>query len=117
MSASAKEMDVDAVVGAADYHHVENSLLADGLQSYSEKYWDKRSMSPSSLIFYVGVNKRLKNIEHHNLFFHEDIEKHAHEIHEAPQWPKKPLFYVCAPSITDDSVAPEGCENLFFLIP
>jgi phytoene desaturase len=74
-------------------------------------------MSPSSLLYYVGVSKKLTNIEHHNLFFDEDFELHAKEIYTAPQWPTKPLFYVSCASKTDSSVAPEGCENLFFLMP
>jgi phytoene desaturase len=74
-------------------------------------------MAPSSLLYYIGVNKRLKNLQHHNLFFDEDFGQHAHEIYESPKWPEKPLFYVSAPSMTDPSVAPEGMENLFLLIP
>ena len=74
-------------------------------------------MAPSSLIFYVGVNRRLKNLKHHNLFFDTEFEKHAKEIYTDPKWPSSPLFYTCVPSITDPSVAPEGHENLFFLIP
>lgn len=74
-------------------------------------------MSPSSLLFYVGLNKKLENVKHHNLFFDEDFETHAHEIYTEPAWPSKPLFYTCIPSVTDPSVAPEGKENLFFLIP
>jgi phytoene desaturase len=115
--ANGNSMDVDAVIGSADYHHIENSLLDIGLQSYSKDYWDSRSMSPSCLIFYIGVNKKLKNITHHNLFFHTDIEKHSSQIHTKPEWPTAPLFYVCCPSKTDDTVAPEGSENLFFLMP
>jgi phytoene desaturase len=115
--ANGNSMDVDAVIGSADYHHIENSLLDNGLQSYSKRYWETRSMSPSCLIFYLGVNKRLKNITHHNLFFHSDIDKHSNQIHTQPEWPTDPLFYVCCPSKTDDTVAPEGSENLFFLIP
>lgn len=117
VSANGNSIDVDAVIGSADYHHVENSLLDIGLQNYSENYWDKRNMSPSCLIFYIGVNKKLKNITHHNLFFHTDIEQHSKQIHTQPEWPTDPLFYVCCPSKTDDSVAPESSENLFFLIP
>jgi phytoene desaturase len=107
----------DIVVAGADYHHVEYKLLHKEQRSYKEDYWDKRVMAPSSLIFYLGVNKRLENLRHHNLFFDEDFKDHAREIYENPQWPSKPLFYVSAPSITDSSVAPEGCENLFILIP
>lgn len=107
----------DVVVASADYHHVEKKLLTGEYRSYSETYWEKRVMAPSSLIFYLGVNKRLQNLQHHNLFFDEPFDPHAHEIYTDPKWPAKPLFYVCAPSVTDPSVAPEGCENLFILIP
>jgi len=105
------------VVASADYHHVESKLLPPNQRSYSEAYWQKRVMAPSSLIFYLGINKRLENLQHHNLFFDEDFEPHAREIYERPQWPSNPLFYVSAPSITDATVAPAGCENIFVLIP
>jgi phytoene desaturase len=109
--------EADIVVAGADYHHVEKHLLEKGLQSYSENYWNTRVMAPSSLIFYLGINKKLHNLRHHNLFFDEDFKIHAKEIYESPQWPSRPLFYVSAPSKTDPSVAPEGCENVFILIP
>lgn len=108
---------VDAVVGGADYHHLEQAVLPPQLRNYSESYWQKRTMAPSSLLFYVGIDKKLPGLHHHNLFFDEDFALHAHEIYEEPKWPSKPLFYVCAPSVTDESVAPAGHENLFFLIP
>ena len=84
---------------------------------YKDSYWDTRTMAPSSILYYVGVNKRLENLKHHNLFFDTDFGKHATEIYESPQWPENPLFYVSAPSMTDPTVAPEGCENLFLLVP
>ena len=107
----------DFVVAGADYAHTDQQLIDAPYRNYTEKYWDTRTMSPSSLLFYVGVNKKLDSIQHHNLFFDEDFEQHAHEIYTQPQWPSKPLFYVSCASKTDPSVAPEGCENLFFLIP
>ncbi|MEY3050382.1 MAG: hypothetical protein RLY31_167 [Bacteroidota bacterium] len=107
----------DIVVGSADYHHVEQHLLPVDYRQYSPGYWDKRTMAPSSLLFYLGVNKRLTGIRHHNLFFDRDFRQHAVEIYERPAWPSDPLFYVCAPSVTDPSIAPEGAENLFLLIP
>jgi phytoene desaturase len=106
----------DAVVASADYHHIE-TLLGDAHRNYDEAYWDKRVMAPSSLLFYLGVNKRLPRLKHHNLFFDRDFSVHSHEIYTDPMWPSDPLFYASAPSVTDPSVAPEGCENLFLLIP
>jgi phytoene desaturase len=111
------EIAADVVVSGADYHHTETQLLGEPQRSYSSGYWEKRTMAPSCLLWYLGVNKRLNNLKHHNLFFDQDFGLHAQEIYETPQWPSKPLFYVSAPSKTDPSVAPEGCENLFVLIP
>ncbi|MEM8525564.1 MAG: phytoene desaturase family protein [Bacteroidota bacterium] len=111
------EYEADVIVGGADYHHLEQQVLQPQHRRYSEDYWQKRTMAPSSLLFYLGINKKLKNLHHHNLFFDEDFEQHAIEIYENPKWPTKPLFYVCAPSITDASVAPDGMENVFILIP
>ena len=108
--------EADFVLSGADYHHTE-TLLSSNNRQYSEKYWNKRTFAPSALIFYVGVKKKLNNLLHHNLFFDEEFDEHAVEIYDEPKWPNKPLFYVCAPSVTDSSVAPEGHENLFFLVP
>lgn len=108
--------EADVVVAGADYHHVDTKLLGQ-YRNYSDSYWDKRTLAPSSLLYYLGINKRVPKLQHHNLFFDEDFKQHAHEIYTQPQWPSKPLFYVSAPSKTDPSVAPEGCENLFLLIP
>jgi phytoene desaturase len=112
-----KLIEADFVVGAADYHHVEQHLLEKKHRQYSEKYWDNRSMAPSSLIYYLGIDKRIEGLEHHNLFFDKDFNLHAHQIYTNPQWPSDPLCYVCAPSKSDPTVAPEGCENIFILIP
>jgi phytoene desaturase len=110
------DYDADYFVSGADYHHTDRILLKNN-SNYSEEYWDKRKMAPSSLLFYVGVNKEIPNLLHHNLFFDESFDAHAVEIYEKPDWPKKPLFYVCCPSKTDKTVAPEGHENLFILVP
>jgi len=107
----------DGLIAAADYHHVESRLLNESQRNYSEKYWNKRVLAPSCLIFYVGVKRRIEKLRHHTLFFDEDLKQHAVEIYKDPQWPSNPLFYVCCPSKTDDAVAPEGCENLFILMP
>lgn len=107
----------DVVIAGADYNHVETALVDAPYRNYSDDYWQSRVMAPSSLLFYVGVNKRIPRLQHHNLFFDEDFSLHAQEIYETPRWPTKPLFYASAPSKTDPGVAPPGCENLFLLIP
>ncbi|MBC7935289.1 MAG: phytoene desaturase [Rhizobacter sp.] len=111
------EYEADVIIGAADYHFIESKLLPAQSRSYKEAYWETRVMAPSCLIYYVGINKKLKNIRHHNLFFDTDFQQHGKEIYETKEWPVDPLFYVSATSVTDDTVAPEGNENLFFLVP
>lgn len=107
----------DYVIAGADYHHVEQQLLPEKYRRYSPSYWDTRVMAPSSLLFYVGISKRVTGLLHHTLFFDEDFTQHSREIYEEPQWPSAPQFYVSCASATDDTIAPEGHENLVILIP
>jgi phytoene desaturase len=114
---SGQHYPADVVVGAADYHFMETRLLESRYRSYDDAYWDKRVMAPGCLIYYVGINTKIPDLHHHSLFFDVPFGKHAAEIYTDPQWPDKPLFYLSATSVTDGTQAPEGCENLFFLIP
>ncbi|MFS4467457.1 phytoene desaturase family protein [Maribacter sp. 2210JD10-5] len=111
-----KLISSDVVLSGADYAHSE-TLLDEHYRQHSPDYWNKKTFAPSSLLFYVGFDKKLKNVEHHNLFFDTDFERHAEEIYDTPQWPSDPLFYANFPSITDDSMAPDNCETGFFLVP
>lgn len=107
----------DHLLVSADYHHIEQEILPKAHRTYSKKYWDSRKLAPSCLIFYLGVNKEVPGLQHHNLFFDEDLIEHGKTIYDTQSWPEAPLFYTCAPSKTDGNVAPEGHENLFVLIP
>ena len=111
-----KILKADVVLSGADYHHTE-TLLPINNRQYSEAYWDKKTFAPSSLLFYVGFDKKLETVRHHNLFFDSDFEKHAVEIYDIPEWPSEPLFYANFTSLTNKETAPVGCENGFFLIP
>ncbi|AUC81997.1 NAD(P)/FAD-dependent oxidoreductase [Lacinutrix sp. Bg11-31] len=106
----------DVILSGADYHHSE-TLLDNEYRQYSEKYWSKKTFAPSSLLFYVGFDKKLKNVNHHTLFFDVDFDVHAQDIYDNPKWPENPLFYASFPSITDESSAPKGKEAGIFLIP
>lgn len=112
-----ESFEADVVIGGADYHFIESKLLPQPYRSYSERYWDKRVMAPGSLLYFVGLNTKLPNVPHHSLFFDVPFDAHAKDIYITKQWPEKPLFYLSASSVTDPSAAPEGCENLVFLIP
>lgn len=116
ITVNGKTLKFDVVLSGADYHHSE-TLLDRKYRQYSEKYWNNKTFAPSSLLFYVGFDKKLKNVNHHNLFFDTNFETHAEDIYDNPKWPKEPLFYANFPSVTDNSMAPNGKENGFFLIP
>ena len=109
--------EADVVIGGADYHHIESKLLPEAYRTYTEAYWNKRVMAPGCILYYVGLNKRITGIQHHTLFFDTSFAVHGKEIYTTKEWPTDPLFYVSATSVTDNTVAPEGCENLFLLIP
>jgi phytoene desaturase len=109
-------VEADVILSGADYHHSE-TLLDSEFRMYSEKYWDNRVFAPSSLLFYVGFNRKLDNVVHHALFFDVDFDQHARDIYDEPKWPDNPLFYANFPSVTDPTTAPEGMESAFFLIP
>lgn len=106
----------DSIISGADYHHTE-TLLDPQYKNYNEKYWEKKTFAPSALLFFVGINKKLKNVNHHTLFFDTNFDNHIDTIYSEPSWPKDPLFYTSFPSITDDTMAPEGKEAGVFLIP
>ncbi len=109
-------IDADVVVSGADYNHSE-SLLKPKERGYTDAYWDKKVFAPSSLLFFIGLDKKVENVSHHTLFFDVDFDAHARSIYDTPEWPKDPLFYGNFPSITDSTMAPEGKEACFLLIP
>lgn len=109
-------LSADVILSGADYHHSE-TLLDEKYRAYSEKYWESRVFAPSSLLFYVGFDKKIENVEHHSLFFDVDFDVHAKDIYDNPKWPEEPLFYASFPSKTDENSAPEGKEAAIFLIP
>ncbi|NGX85094.1 phytoene desaturase family protein [Aequorivita sp. KMM 9714] len=110
------QVNADFILSGADYHHTE-SLLPTKYRQYSESYWERKTFAPSALLFYVGFDKEIQNVDHHTLFFDVDFKKHAEEIYDNPKWPKEPLFYASFPSKTDENVAPKGKELGIFLIP
>ncbi len=111
-----EEHFANIVLTGADYHHSEQ-LLPEKLRQYSANFWKKKTFAPSSLLFYVAFDMKIKNVSHHTLFFDSNFEDHAKDIYDDPKWPDNPLFYASFPSITDDSCAPEGKEAGIFLIP
>lgn len=116
LTINGKIHEFDAILASSDYHHTE-TLLKKVYRNYSEAYWQNRTFAPSSLIYYLGIKRSIPNLNHHTLFFENDLDEHIDCIYGERKWPGKPLFYACCPSKTDDTVAPKDKENLFLLMP
>jgi phytoene desaturase len=115
--AGKERIAADVVIVNADYHHAETKLLDISQQSYSSKYWDTRTLSPSSLLIYLGVNKKVPGLLHHTMFFDADWHGHFDQIFKHKSWVTRPLFYVGCPSKTDSTISPQGKENIVVLVP
>jgi phytoene desaturase len=115
--ADGEVITADIVISNADMWFTETKLLEEKWQTHPQKYWNRRVMAPSAFIMYLGVGEKLRGISHHNLLFSEDWRKNFDDIYKTPCLPDEPSLYVCAPSVTDPNVAPEGKENLFVLVP
>ena len=112
-----QEFEADIVVCNADYPYAETNLLDKNNWSYSRKYWDSRKIAPSAYLLYLGLDKRIDSLIHHNLYFDKNWENHFNQIFHKPKWPDNPSYYVSCTSKTDKSVAPKGHENMFILVP
>ena len=118
LSKTNKKFISDAYLTSAEYPFVQMNLISKKYRTYDNNYWDKLKVAPSSLLFYLGLNKKVDNLEHHNLFFDKDFDEHLNDIFDKKIWPSRPLFYVCCPSKSDESVVPDkNYENLFILVP
>lgn len=117
VTVNGKEISFDTVIASSDYHHTEENLIPKEYKNYTESYWKNKTFAPSCLIYYLGFKEKIPNLKHHTLFFENDLDLHTTEIYTDKKWPTKPLFYVCCPSKTDKSVAPENGENVFLLMP
>ncbi|MFP8894143.1 phytoene desaturase family protein [Chryseobacterium sp. EZn1] len=111
-----KDYEFDAVIASSDYHHTE-TLIPKSLRNYNDAYWKTKTFAPSCLIYYLGIKGKISHLKHHTLFFENELDNHIDCIYVNKKWPSRPLFYACCPSKTDPDVAPEGCENLFLLLP
>lgn len=109
--------EADVVISNADYPHTELELLARENQTYPKEYWEKKTIAPSAFVLYLGLNKKIETLTHHNVILDHDWVKHFEQIFESPSWPDEPAYYLCCPSKMDDTVAPAGSENIFVTVP
>lgn len=111
--------EADLVLVNADYPFTEIELLDDKYQTYPATYWEKKVLAPSSMVAYVGIDREMENLVHHNLVLDKDWAEGFDTLFdpEKAAWPDNPSYYVNIPSKTDRSAAPPGMDTLFLLIP
>ena len=107
----------DLVVSDADYAHTEQELLPEHKRQYATEYWESRTYAPSAFLLYLGVEGAVPELAHHTLVLPTNWNRHFEQIFDDPEWPEDPAYYLCVPSKTDDTVAPDGHSNLFALVP
>jgi phytoene desaturase len=107
----------DIVLSAADYHHTDTELLERRYANYPLKSWEKRVMAPSTFLLFIGLDKQVSGLIHHNFYFVEDWKGNFDTIFTHPEWPQEPSYYIGVPSKTDTSLCPAGGETLFILVP
>ena len=112
-----REFFPDEVVSDADYAHTEQELLLPEDRQYDADYWESRTYAPSAFLLYLGVEGDVESLAHHTLVLPTDWDDHFETIFGDPAWPEDPAYYLCVPSKTDDTVAPDGHSNLFALVP
>jgi len=76
---------------------------------------EKFAPACSGIVLHIGTNKPFPQLAHHNFFYSEDQHKHFDTVFHKKQLPQDPTLYVVAPTRTDPSKAPEGCDNIKIL--
>ncbi len=106
----------DLVVSNADYAHTERELLTPERRGYDADYWESRTYALCILAL-SGRRGRGRRTRPPHARPPAEWEDHFDRIFEEPAWPEDPAYYLCVPSETDDSVAPDGHSALFVLVP
>jgi phytoene desaturase len=73
--------------------------------------------SMSLFVMYFGTNRRYENIAHHTILFGPRFKGLLKDIFYGKSLPEDFSLYLHAPTITDTSLAPDGCESFYVLSP
>jgi len=83
-------------------------------QKFTKKL-EKFAPACSGIVLHLGTNKLFPQLAHHNFFYSENQHKHFQTVFHKNQLPDDPTIYVVAPTRTDPTKAPEGCDNIKIL--
>ena len=112
-------IDVDNVICNADPPAVYEKLL-DGNSNNSFLFkWKKERMEYSMglFVYYFGTKKIYENVEHHTIKFGNKYKEHLDDIFNKKKLNEDISYYLHRPSATDKSMAPEGNDCFYVLVP
>ncbi|MBA5255037.1 phytoene desaturase family protein [Enterococcus hirae] len=114
-----EQVMADAIVCGADFPYAMKELIPDERQrgKYTNKKIAKFEYSCSCFLMYLGLDKKYPEEHLHSIYFAEDFKKNVDDLFERGKLPDDPSFYLYRPSLMDDSLAPEGQEGLYVLVP
>jgi len=111
-----RELIANAVVVNADVVWAYRNLIApEHRPSFDDEKLDQLEPGGSGLVLMLGVEGRYPQLTHHTKFMPDDYSQELRAMFGDVAIPDDPCIYVCAPTRTDESLAPPGCENLFVL--
>lgn len=109
----------DYVICNADFPYAMKNLVTDesAKGKYTDEKIDSMDYSCSCFILYLGMDRTYEEIEHvHNFVFSEDLDKNLEQIFSGERI-EDPSLYIVAASKIDPTVAPEGKDGLYILLP
>ena len=110
--------EADGVVSNADLIHTYGELIkSEYRRKWSDKKLGKTQYSMSAFLLYLGVRKKYPQLKHHTLILSERYKGLVDDIFDNKVLPDDFSMYLHIPSRTDPSMAPEGCESMYVLIP
>jgi phytoene desaturase len=110
-----KKWQADVFLINADAAVFRNKILQR--PGYSETKMDRMTWTMGYLTFYIGIDKKLPQVNHHNYYLGTNYEEYANNVMRNPDSLQKPYYYVNVLSKYNEECAPEGCESLFFVCP
>lgn len=111
--ASGRRIPADVVVSNMEVVPTYRKLLHEGASFL--KRLDKYKPACSGIVLHLGVSRKFPQLAHHNFFYSRDQKEHFFKVFHENRLPDDPTIYLVAPSVTDPTQAPEGCENIKIL--
>jgi phytoene desaturase len=114
-----KTYAADSVVCDADFPYAVKNLIRKPSDRgpYSDQKLSRMTYSCSCFVLYLGLDKKYPVQSLHTIRFSGNFEKNVQDIFQRGQLPDDPSFYLYVPSFLDDTLAPEGSEALYVLVP